>query len=73
MGRFSWYDNSDIKRDSLLAVKRGMYTLEEIKYMIEICTNSANRIKDVYKQQKPNTDIKNQLDNIIKQQCYEFI
>ena len=68
-----WYDNGDIKRDSLLSIKRGMYTLEEIRYMIEICTNNANRIKDVYKQQNPNTKLKEQLDEVIKEQCYEFM
>jgi predicted nucleotidyltransferase len=72
-GKAIWYNNSDIKRDSLLSIKRGMYTLEEIKYMIEMCTNNANRIKDVYKQQNPNTKLKEQLDEVIKEQCYEFI
>ena len=72
-GKSILYDNSDIKRDSLLAIKRGMYTLEEIQYMIEICTNNANNIKGIYKQQSPNTRIKEQLDGVIKEQCYEFI
>lgn len=72
-GKAIWYENSDIKRDSLLAIKRGMYTLDEIKYMIETCTNNANRVKDIYKQQSPNNKLKEQLDEVIKQQCYEFI
>jgi len=72
-GKAIWYNNDDIKRDSLLAIKRGMYTLEEIKYMIETCTNNANNIKGIYKQQSPNTKLKEQLDEVVKEQCYEFI
>ena len=72
-GKAIWYDNSDIKRDSFLAIKRGMYTLEEIQYMIEICINNADNIKGIYKQQSPNTKLKEQLDEVIKEQCYEFM
>ena len=72
-GKAIWYSYSDIKRDSFLAIKRGMYTLEEIQYMIEICTNNADNIKGIYKQQSPNTKLKEQLDEVIKEQCYEFM
>lgn len=72
-GKAIWYDNNDIKRDSLLAIKRGMYTLAEIKYMIETCTNNANRVKDIYKQQSLNNELKEQLDEVIKEQCLKYI
>ena len=72
-GKAIWYNNNDIKRDSFLAIKRGMYTLEEIQYMIAICTKNADNIKGIYKQQSPNTRLKEQLDGVIRKQCYEAI
>jgi len=50
-----------------------MYTLDEIKYMIETCINNADNIKGIYKQQSHNIKLKEQLDEVIKEQCYEFI
>lgn len=66
-------DDDKIRRYLYLDVKAGEYELSQIKELLGIFTENVEFVKDWYKEQKPNSTLKEELDEVIKKQCFKFI
>lgn len=56
---------SDTERDSMLAIKNGLYTKEEYLRIVEFKLSSFEKLESLYTSQKENEDVKRHLEDII--------
>ena len=65
---------NEAQRDNLLSVRKGKYSVQELDEMIHLTEQyTIEKLKDWYKENKPNEEMKRWVEDIVKEYVKENI